>query len=61
MDFITRFSKTMKQHDSIIVIMDRLTKISHFIPVKSMFLASDVAQLSSYISPGYMVFQRSLC
>jgi len=27
------------------VIMDRLTKVEHYIPVKSTFLASDVAQV----------------
>jgi len=46
MDFITRLSKIVKQHDSIKVIVDRLTKVAHFISVKSMFSASDVAQVS---------------
>ena len=45
MDFITGFPKTMKQHDSIMFIVDRLTKVSHFILVNSTFLASDVAQV----------------
>ena len=45
MDFITGLTRTMRQHDSIIVIMDMLTKVSHFIPVKSTFLASDVAHV----------------
>jgi len=43
MDFITGFSKTVKQHDSIMVIMDMLTKVAHFVPIKSTFSASDVA------------------
>ena len=38
-------SKTVKQHDSIMVIVDRLTKVAHFISVKSTFSASDVAQV----------------
>ena len=45
MDFITEFLKTMRQHDSIMVIVDRLTKVAHFIRVKSTFSASDVAQV----------------
>ena len=45
MDFITGLPKIMKQHDSIMVIVDRLTKVAHFIPVKSTFSSSDVAQV----------------
>ena len=37
MDFITRFPMTMRKHDSIIVVVDKLTKASHFIPVKSTY------------------------
>jgi len=35
MDFITGFPRTSKQHDSIMVMVDRLTKIAHFVVVKS--------------------------
>eukprot|EP00253_Pinus_taeda_P013755 PITA_13755 len=45
MDSITRLPKTLKQHDSIMVIVDRLTKVAHLITVKYTFLASDVAQV----------------
>ena len=45
MDFITVFPNTMKQCDSIMVIVDRLTKVAHFILVKSTFSASDVAYI----------------
>ena len=34
MDFITVLLKTVKQHDYIMVIMDRLTKVAHFILLK---------------------------
>jgi hypothetical protein len=34
MDFITKFPKTRKQHDAIMVVMDMLTKAAHFIPMK---------------------------
>jgi hypothetical protein len=34
-DFITNFPKTMKQHDSIMVVVDKLTKYVQFIFVKT--------------------------
>jgi hypothetical protein len=34
MDFITKFPRTSKQHDSIIVVVENLTKVAHFIPMK---------------------------
>ncbi|WMV59329.1 hypothetical protein MTR67_052714, partial [Solanum verrucosum] len=37
--------RTRKQHDSIWVIVDRMTKSSHFIPVKVSFSAEDYAKL----------------
>ena len=45
MDFITIFPRTYKQHDSIMVVVDWLTKVTHFIPMKSTYSASDVAQV----------------
>ena len=38
MDFITGFPMTMRQHDSIMVVVEKLTKESHFIPVKSTYI-----------------------
>ena len=43
MDFITGFSGTSKQHDSIMVVVDRLSKVTHFILVKTTYSTSDVA------------------
>jgi hypothetical protein len=34
MDFITKMPRTNKQHDSIMVVVDKLTKAAHFIPIK---------------------------
>jgi hypothetical protein len=34
MDFITKLPRKNKQHDSIMVVVDKLTKATHFIPVK---------------------------
>ena len=35
MDFITNLLKSKKQNDSIFVVIDKLSKEAHFIPVKS--------------------------
>jgi hypothetical protein len=35
MDFITKIPRTNKRHDSIMVVVDKLTKVTHFILVKS--------------------------
>jgi hypothetical protein len=34
MYFITKMPRTNKQYDSIMVVVDKLTKVAHFIPVK---------------------------
>jgi hypothetical protein len=39
LDFITGLSKTQKQNDSIMVVIDKLSKSAHFIPAKSTFKA----------------------
>jgi hypothetical protein len=58
MDFITGLPRTSKGYDSIWVIMDRLTKVAHFIPVKTTYKGS---QLAEYIWLGlclYTVYRR---
>jgi transposase InsO family protein len=44
MDFITGLPTTQKGHDSIWVIMDRLTKTSHFLPVKTDYRSPQYAE-----------------
>jgi len=39
------FPRTSKQHDSIMVLVDRLRKVLHFIIVKSTISISEVAQI----------------
>ena len=34
MYFISKLSRTNKQHDSIMVVVENLTKVAHFIPMK---------------------------
>ncbi|KAH0714923.1 hypothetical protein KY284_007828 [Solanum tuberosum] len=45
MDFIVGLPRTQRQHDSIWVIVDRMTKSAYFIPVKVSYSAEDYAKL----------------
>jgi transposase InsO family protein len=45
MDFITGLPRTSKGCDSIWVIMDRLTKVAYFIPVKTTYKVSQLVEL----------------
>jgi hypothetical protein len=45
MDFITRFPRTGKLHDSIMVVVDKLTKATHFIPLKTTHKAIEVVDI----------------
>jgi hypothetical protein len=45
MDFIVGFPRTQKGNDSIWVIVDRLTKVAHFLPVKANYSVSRLAEL----------------
>jgi hypothetical protein len=45
MDFIVGLPKTQSGYDSIWMIMDPLTKVAHFIPVKTTYSGSQLAEL----------------
>jgi hypothetical protein len=45
MDFITRLPKSNRGHDSIWVVIDLLTKVAHFIPVKTTHNGRELADL----------------
>jgi hypothetical protein len=45
MDFIVGLPRTRDGYDSIWVIVDRLTKIAHFIPVKATYSRTKLAEL----------------
>jgi hypothetical protein len=47
MDFITGLPRTQKGYDSIWVIVDRLAKVAHFIPVKTTYKVSQLVELYS--------------
>src|SRR3954464_8572310 len=48
MDFVASFPKSQKGNDAILVVIDRFSKIAHFLPVKETITASQLADL--YIS-----------
>jgi transposase InsO family protein len=45
MDFIVGLPRTRSGYDSIWVIVDRLTKVSHFLPVKTTYTRPQLAEL----------------
>jgi hypothetical protein len=45
MDFITGLPRREKQHDSIMVVVEKLTKVAHFISLKTTHKAVDVADI----------------
>ena len=45
MAFITGLQRTVRQQDSIMVVVNKLSKVAHFIPVKTTYSASEVAQV----------------
>jgi hypothetical protein len=45
MDFIIELPRTRKQHDSIMVVVEKLTKVAHFIPLKTTHRVADVVDI----------------
>jgi hypothetical protein len=44
-DFITKFPIITRQHDSIMVVVDKLTKDAHFIPVKMTHKEANITEI----------------
>jgi len=42
MDFIIGFHKTSKRHDTIMILVDNLSKVGHFVAVKFTNSSSDI-------------------
>ena len=61
MDFIVGLPTTQKGFDSIWVIVDRLTKSAHFIPIKTVVDHINMQSCTSLISYVYMVYREPLC
>jgi hypothetical protein len=47
-NFVVGLPRTQSRYDSLWVIVDRLTKVAHFIPVKTTYIGPQLAKL--YIS-----------
>jgi hypothetical protein len=45
MDFIMGLLRTQPGYDSIWVTMDRLTKVAHFIPIRTTYSGSQLAEI----------------
>jgi hypothetical protein len=45
MNFITGLPKSTKQSDAIMVVVDKLSKVAHFIPVKSTYKEIDISSV----------------
>jgi hypothetical protein len=45
MDFITKLPRTNKKHDSIMVVVDKLTKAAHFVPIKLTHKAANIVDV----------------
>lgn len=44
-DFITGLPHTKKQHDSIMVVLDKLSKTAHFIPIESTYKIVEITDI----------------
>nr|GFC53594.1 retrotransposable element Tf2 [Tanacetum cinerariifolium] len=45
MDFVTGLPQTQRRHDSIWVVVDRLTKSAHFLPIRKDYSVSRLAEI----------------
>ncbi|GJZ75695.1 putative reverse transcriptase domain-containing protein, partial [Tanacetum coccineum] len=45
MDFVTKLPRTLSEHDTIWVIVDRLTKLEHFIPTRATYSMETLTRL----------------
>nr|GFA35112.1 retrotransposable element Tf2 [Tanacetum cinerariifolium] len=45
MDFVTRLPRTQRKHDAICVVVDRLTKSAHFLPIRKDYFVSRLAEI----------------
>ena len=45
MDFVTHLPRTLRRHDAVWVIMDRLTKSAHFLAVQMTFTLEEFCRL----------------
>nr|GFC12881.1 putative nucleotidyltransferase, ribonuclease H [Tanacetum cinerariifolium] len=66
MDFVTGLPRTQRRHDAIWVVMDRLTKSAHFIPIHKDYSVSKLAEtfqqeiVQLHSTPSAIVSDRDL-
>jgi hypothetical protein len=48
MDFIVVLPKTQSRYDSLWVILDRLAKVAHFVPVNTTYTGPQLTELYNY-------------
>jgi hypothetical protein len=48
MNFIVGLPRTQAEYDSILVIVDRLIKVAHFIPIKMTYFGAKLVELYMY-------------
>jgi hypothetical protein len=61
MDFIVGLPRTQAGYDSIWFIVDRLTKVAHFILVKTTYSDAKLVEHTCQEWCAYMEYQRKLC
>nr|GFB94062.1 retrotransposon protein, putative, Ty3-gypsy subclass [Tanacetum cinerariifolium] len=67
MDFVTGLSRTQRRHDAIWVVVDRLTKSAHFLPIRKDYSVSRLAEtfqqeiVRLYGTPSAIVSDRDPC
>jgi hypothetical protein len=44
-DFITKLSRTTRQHDSILLLVENLTKAAHFVPMRMSHTTTNIAEI----------------
>ena len=60
LDFITGLPRNQNQNDSIMVVVDKLSKAAHFIPVKTTYKAANIADIFFWnIFFDYMEYRKS--
>src|SRR5713101_6516472 len=45
LDFVTGLPRNQNLNDSIMVVVDKLSKASHFIPIKTMYKATNISDI----------------